>query len=169
MFTGAPREPSDANAGLLASHWNHEFSHEGYGRRSDRGFIARPRHGPRPSSVALECRRRTPRRRTADLLRRSARPIGLASRCASPAPARERLVLGTRVPRVEVLLAKGECHAAQCLKEQAVTPLGADTQASRVRQPAERNNYLSLAFKSSLIFGEPREGVTESATASGSQ
>src|SRR5205807_2073576 len=31
-------------------------------------------------------------------------------------------------------------------------------------QPAERNNYLSLAFKSSLIFGEPGESVTESAT-----
>jgi hypothetical protein len=58
------------------------------------------------------------------------------------------------VPRVpsEARLAKGERRAAPCGKERAVTPSGADTQTSRRLQPAERNNYLSLAFKSSLIF-----------------
>jgi len=39
-------------------------------------------------------------------------------------------------------------------------PSGADKQTSRLLEPAETNNYRSLAFKSSLIFGEARESAT---------
>jgi hypothetical protein len=69
-------------------------------RGSSRGFTARPRPGDPPLGRSPETRRRRTRRRSADLPRRSALPAALASCCASPAPVGERLVPGTRVPRV---------------------------------------------------------------------
>ena len=55
---------------------------------------------------------------------------------------------------------EGRVPRGPVLERAGGKPSGADKQTSRLLEPAETNNYRSLAFKSSLIFGEARESAT---------